>query len=63
MKSDKVLMTGIIILGFLQITAMFFGINGTFRTYVIGAILLILGVQMPKEKIMEMIEKWMQKIK
>jgi len=43
----KVLCVAVIVLGVMQIFAMHYGINGTFRTYIVGAILLALGVALP----------------
>jgi len=57
MKIDKsVMITAIIALSVIQIAAMFFEINGTFRTYIVGAILLILGVSIPKEVIIKFLK-------
>ena len=51
MKSDKVIITGLIIIGALEIAALLKGVNGVLLTTVIGIVALAIGVQIPKEKI------------
>ena len=47
----KLAIVGIIVIGAMQIAAMHYGINGTFRTICVGAILGIGGWAMPQLKL------------
>jgi len=47
----KVLTAVVVVLGAIQIGAMAYGINGTFRAMIVGLIALIAGIVIPKEKI------------
>lgn len=50
MKPNSVAITAIICLSILQIFAMHYGINGTFRTMIFAAIAGIAGWRIPLEK-------------
>ena len=53
-KIDKsVIITSVIALAAMQIAAMYFGINGTFRTIIVGTICAIVGVTIPLDKIIK----------
>ena len=45
----EVVIAVVIAILIIQIAAMYFGINGTFRTFCIGLLALIAGVVTPKE--------------
>ena len=47
MKANSVVITGIICLAIIQIAAMHYGINGTFRTIIAGAICGLAGWRIP----------------
>ncbi len=47
MKSNSVVITAIIILGLLEVCAMYYGINGTFRTIIFTAIAGLAGWRVP----------------
>ena len=48
MKTNSVVITAIIVLGILEVFAMYHGINGTFRTIVFMAIAGLAGWRVPK---------------
>lgn len=51
MKTNSVVITAIIVLCIIQLAAMYFGINGTFRTMVVGAICGLAGWRIPVKEI------------
>ncbi len=50
MKTNKVVIVAILSLVVVQIAAMYYGINGTFRTMIVGAIAGLAGWRIPNEK-------------
>ena len=46
----KVSCAAIVILGIIQVAAMHYGINGTFRMIIASMIALIVGIQLPQFK-------------
>jgi len=44
----RIIVTGIFCLTLIEIVAMCFGINGTLRTTIVGAILLAIGIIIPR---------------
>ena len=46
----QVACVAIIVLGLLEVAAMYYGINGTMRTIIFSLIALIVGIQMPPIK-------------
>lgn len=49
--SKWVLITALVVLGFIQLGAFHYGIDGTFRSIITGLIALIVGVQLPQLKV------------
>ena len=47
----KIIATGIICLTLIEIFAMSHGINGALRTTIVGAILLTIGITIPKPRL------------
>ena len=47
MKPNSIAITAIIVIGLMQIAAMFFGINGTFRAWCMAAIGSLIGWRIP----------------
>jgi len=50
MKTNKVVIVAILSLVVVQIAAMYYGINGTFRTMIVGAIAGLAGWRIPNGK-------------
>lgn len=50
---NKIIITGLICLTVLEITALTQGINGTLLTVVIGVIAAVMGVAVPTPKVMK----------